>query len=116
MITATKLSWTAKTLLALIVERTVRDDQGNITRYWVPTDKHDFINILRDNIFIYGGSTVSSLKGLAAKGLIERPRGAARSQPYAYQSTEAGMLAFEEIRDELEAVARLNSEAREVSR
>lgn len=100
------LSWTAKTLLALIVENTERDEQGNPARFWVAARHSEWVSILNCFIGIGGSGDASSLRGLEAKGYIQRPRGTSLSSKYVYEATEDGIIAFEEIREELESAGR----------
>lgn len=95
------LSWTAKALLALIVERTEHDGNGGITAYWYASRHSEWVSIMNTFISIGGAGDASALRGLERRGLIERPSGTQITNNYVYQATELGMMAFEGFREEL---------------
>jgi len=93
---AKKLSPTAADLLRLVDQRTQRDDEGNLKRYFVPSDRVELVRQGRADhtmveVYVHGASTVAALKSLATKGLTE-PKPAS---PYSYAITETSRLVAE---------------------
>ena len=96
-VTTLKLSERAKLLLSLVDNACEVDwTTGEVHRFFVPQAREYH---LPDGGFTYisGAGDANALKGLARKGLIERPLTSLTAE-YCYVITEAGRMALEHFR------------------
>lgn len=101
---ASRMSQAASLLLRLIDQKTERDASGNLTRYWCPQEKPEYVRLRngrridgvsdQESIRPWGMGDASALRSLATKGLIVRPR-STQLGAYTYAITEAGRIVAE---------------------
>lgn len=89
--------------LHIIAECTDRDwSTGEIHRYFVPmapTRASSACMVSGPGSAISGSSDAASLRALARRGLIERPRGCEHPNPYCFALTEDGHMAIERAKE-----------------